>query len=152
MPLVTITCSDGFYPRDKNPITGSMGDMPSAGEDAVISLAQALPRLIVQNATSLGLDPDNTPEGGVQVDIQKFHGYAINTVDIWVCVQFTEPYPGEDVAKAARNELFEVLAERIREDLTERHHIALAVAIDMFWGPGHGFIVPSSPDRQEISW
>jgi hypothetical protein len=151
MPLVTITCSEGFYPVDRNPISGSTGVMPSTGEEGVIDLAQVLPRLIAESATALGLDPDNTPEGGVQVDIKKFHGYAVNTVDLWICVQFTEPYPGKDVAIAAREAFIDMLAEQLRNRLA-RHQIAFSCAIDMFWGPGHGCIVPSSPDRDEIHW
>jgi len=142
MPLVTLTCRRGFYPRDD-----FTGLTEPAAQAFVVKLAKALPSSIAQNAISLGLDPANTPEEGIQVDIKKFHHEAVNAPDIWIHVQFTEPCPRDGETEAIRDEFIELVANLFGDDRPQ-----LTWATDLFWGPGRGVIVPADLDGTVIRW
>lgn len=142
MPLVTVTCSNEFYPPDREPADQALTD----AQRVVVEFVKALPGLIAANAVRLGLDPDKTPEDGVQVDIKSFHSYAVNVPDLWFHVWFAEPYPGETQGFATRDALVEIMTGWLKEQ-----QIELSYALDMFWGPDHGRIV-SPLGAIELEW
>jgi hypothetical protein len=141
MPLVTITCKKELCPGKDD---GAVGQELAVRLNT-LRLAESLPRLIVNSATELGLDPD-TPEAGTQVDIREFHPYVVNGADLWIHVQFTEPYPGKDLAKRARIKFIEILSK-----VFHTQGFKASYAVDMFWGPGHGCLVSSS-ENIELAW
>lgn len=131
MPIVTITCSDNFYPAD---VTGVGG----ADAQQAIRLAQALPALIISRAEDLYLAAD-TPEEAVQVDFQKFHRLAVNKPDLWFRIELTEEIPEYEDRMLARNALAEMLMEWLMS-----HDLRLTWAFDVYCGPSHGCI--GAPD------
>ncbi|HTE58328.1 MAG TPA: hypothetical protein VK694_06295 [Verrucomicrobiae bacterium] len=131
MSIITITCSDNFYPAD---ITGVGG----ADAERAIRLAEALPALVVSRAEALLLEAD-TPEEAVQVDFQKFHRLAVNKPDLWFRVELTEEVPKYDDRIRVRN----TLADMFMQWFTD-HGLPLTWALDVFFGPSHGCI--GAPD------
>lgn len=142
MPLVTLTCSKRFYPPDEDPTD----DLHSFDQGIVIQLTDLFPRLIVDNATILGLDLSETPEEGVQVDVKKFHSRSRNAVDLWIQIQFVEPYPGEEKADSVRKILHEIFAGEL-----DTLHFDAEWALDIGWGPIHGCL-SSGPHEVKIAW
>jgi hypothetical protein len=143
MPLVTITCSRDFYPPD-----GDLTDVrPDQTQCIALELAEFLPGMIADNATRLDLNPDDTPPEGVQVDIKKFHGRAVNAVHFWIHVQFAEPYPGKAIAAKVRDTFIEMLTKQ----WLEGRSLGGSYAVDIFWGPDHGCLM-SEQGKIEITW
>ena len=142
MPLVTLTCSKELYPvsADRHRL--------DVAQLAVVKLAAMLPPLIATYAAELGLDPADTPEVGVQVDIKQFDKYAVNNVDLWIHVQFVELYPGKDEAIPIRDMFTTLVDKQLRIS-----NIDCSCAVDMFWGPGHGCImVESGAAENDLYW
>lgn len=128
MPLVTITCSQKFYPPDD-------GFADTTAEQAAITdLVDELPNLIAGNALALGLNPEETPTTGVQVDIKKFHVYAINRPDVWIRIEFVEADLSEEQRLSMRDVLITILGPRIADFSAD----GCSWALDVFFGPGHG--------------
>lgn len=128
MPLVTLTCSEQYYPPDEKVEV----QVPSVTSMHTIQLAQDLPVMIIARREELGLE-DDTPVEAVQVDIKKFHTYARNTVDIWTLVQLTE----YDMVKLNRLRVRSVLMNMLVAWFAH-NELDLTWALDIFYGPGHG--------------
>ncbi|MFO0862608.1 MAG: hypothetical protein U0516_02720 [Candidatus Saccharibacteria bacterium] len=136
MPLVTVTCTDRYFPPDKVTAGYEM-------QERVYEFGQLLPpsicRLMQTKGKMLGLDPE-TPEIAVQVDFQKYHRRAINAVDIWTKIKFTEPDPGKEKRIIVRDQLIVMIDDLL---LHRRifHNNTFTWAIDGFFdGPGFGCI------------
>lgn len=129
MPLVTLTCSNTYYPPDSQNVT-----VEFPAQRQIIELADMLPTLLIQRADALHLEP-GTPEEAVQVDIKKFHAYAKNNVDLWVHVWFSESWAQEDVRIDVRDTLIILIANWLDE-----HEIKLMWALDIAYGPTNGCI------------
>jgi hypothetical protein len=130
MPLIDITTHRDRHPADhESADTELQHDTYNFGHD--------LARMIVENCEKLGLDPDDTPFEGVQVNFRLYHPRVINGVDMWIKVQFAEH--GYDQAKR----------ERIRTKLKSMilgwfvgNRVEIPdMALDIFWGPDNGFIL-----------
>jgi hypothetical protein len=100
------------------------------------SLGESLPGLIVANVARLHLDPEETPEDGVQVDYKMYHPRVVNGVDIWILIQFAE-YVFDDATRLSiRDALIEVVTGWF-----DAHNVVMPdVALDILWGPDHGFL------------
>lgn len=106
------------------------------------------PLLLTDNGQELFLDEGTSPQA-VQVDFQKFDRLSINISDVWIHILFTE-----DEANHTQQELEEVrdkIVGRITKSLNfdyldEWRASTLkkgpmkrpTIAVDIFWGPGHG--------------
>ena len=135
MPLVTVTCSKPYYPNETTERTASPSQI------ATFDLVTNLPRLIVEQSYALGLEA-GTPAEAVQVDVKQFHPLSVNSVDIWMHVQFSESFPDNT---NARDALISVLTTWFQEQETE-----LNWALDMFWGPGQGMYLFTNGDT--MTW
>lgn len=136
MPLITITCSSEYYPRDD-----ILGLEPTPEQALVIGLADGLPSLININAAGLGLNPGDTPENDVRIDIRKFHSRAVNAPDIQIQVQFTEPYPHKNrksASRLVRATFTDKVNYLVRENWRVDESPWCKIDIDLLWGPGHG--------------
>jgi hypothetical protein len=127
MPLVTLTCKGKYFPPQHRAQHAEL----DAEAYVVIELAQALPEMMINNRTGLGLD-DDTPEEAVQVDIKEFHTNAVNAVDIWIHVQFTEVLDAHQ-ARIATDTLATALDLWLMTNT-----VKFSWALDVFFGPGHG--------------
>ena len=136
MPLVTLTCSKVFYPP--NDLEAEL----SPQQQLAVYLAEAIPVTIANHAESLGLNPEDTPAEGVQVDIHQFHVRSQNSVDLWVKVEFAEGYAH---AIQARDAFVKII-----ENFLDGIDVAVNWAVDMFWGPAHGKYSFTNGDTQ--SW
>ena|GEM_PF-2353383 len=136
MPLIDVFCSRDFYPPDSPPATTQIWDI---NQRYVAELVRSIPTFVVENCGGLNLKPEDTPIEGVQVDIRKFHDLSQNTPDVWVRVIFAENYPGEDIAKQVRTTLVRFVMK-----WKEKHLLKLKGALDIFWGPEHGCLIPST--------
>ncbi len=125
---------------------------PSAEQGATIKLAQAMPGLIGKNAKELGLDPNRTPQWGVQVDIQKFHSAAMNAVDLWIHIQFAEDYPIGGVESLSGHEVRDRFMRLLNERMAKLDLSGFDVAVDLFWGPGRGYILSGSRHQIDLVW
>lgn len=141
MPLVEVTCNLAYFPKDN-------ATRHSPTQQFTIDLVKELPSLIAGNATKLGLKPEDTPQGGVQVTIEKFHSHAQNIPDVGIFVQFVEPYPGKKRAKKVRNR-FEAI---VRNQMPDADLRSIQIAFDLFWGPGHGHFIANALKKPILSW
>lgn len=132
MPLITITCSSYWYPTDDYRLEGTKW------QQITDAFGCALPDIIAKDGDKLGLDPD-TPPGAVQVNYELFHPRAVNVPDIWIKVELTEVVEDEATRKLIRDEL----KRRIESWFTSREELILPsdLALDIFWGPGHGYVI-----------
>jgi hypothetical protein len=143
MPLVTLTCSRQYYPPDE-PVSHRM-NIPSPQQTEIIALATQLPGMMLNCKHQLKLG--NTPAEAVQVDIKRFHTYAINTVDLWVHIWFTEP--SEHFGSAGRDMVRDTLAGLISVWAKE-NELKLSWALDVFFGPGTGCFTNAKGEIQQI--
>ncbi len=122
-------------------ITKRDADVP---ESTLRRVMEAIPEVFVRHALELGLAP-NTPPEGVQVMRGWFSPGDVNVPDIWVKIQFSEPYPGEEpflrIRDTARN--------LIVRSFQKRWYEPVSIAIDLFPGPTHGWLMI---DGVEIEW
>lgn len=133
MPLVTMTCSNEYYPPD---VVDAFVASPQA--QAVLELSLNLPKLILMHADKLRLE-DGTPEEAVQVDIRKFHAHSVNSVDLWIHVWFSESWNNETVRHEVRDALISLF-----HDWFDEHELKLSWALDIAMGPTHGCIANAS--------
>ena len=134
MPLVTVTCSDRFFPPDSE-------EKGTAEQQQVVEYVQELPtklRTMMNNYDRKVFELD-TPKEGVLVDIKKFHCKGANTVDVWTKIKFTEPDPVEfDRRHAVCTELINLIDWQQGESGLYRH-LPFKWAFDGFFdGPGFG--------------
>ncbi len=127
MPLIDITCKPKSYP----PATSDGTKAQQFTEQFGLSL----PALFVNHCELLGLN-EGTPEAAVQVDYHRFHAKAVNAPDMWVLVRFSEPYPGNKKARRVRNRLDDL----IRDWYDHNSQPLPDIAVDLMWGPTHGFL------------
>ena len=120
MPLVTITTT------------------PIANTTALM-LGPVFPSLLVNNLYRLGLDA-NTPEEGVQVKFEHFSEEDVNGVDMWINIVFTEHYPEGSKPIAVKETLKAIILTQIAECVGSME-LPFTLAVDVFWTPGHGFII-----------
>ncbi len=130
MPLVTITCSDQWFPTDSS----HHDIIRNQREVVVLRLAAELPKLICAEANELCLDVD-TPEEVVQVDLRKFHVSAINAPDLWFRIELTE-----ELSLTQRQQVRDRLLHILQKWLADRS-LRPSWALDVFFGPGHGGFV-----------
>jgi hypothetical protein len=84
MPLVDITASAAYYPPED-------GSEPRTHPQALtIILANCLPNACVAWAKELW--HTDIPANAAQVNIHRFHRRAVNSFDLRLRVQFTEPF------------------------------------------------------------
>jgi hypothetical protein len=135
MPLVTMKCRDRWFPTDSS--------------DLAYKLGEALPVLLTWKGHELYLD-DGTPPEAVQVDFEKFDRLSINIPDIWILIVFTED--ADRLSHYQRTEVRDKIVARIvgfmKYPASSIGQLAVsgelksksrpAMAIDIFWGPGHG--------------
>jgi len=144
MPLVTMKCREKWYPQT------------SAG--LIYEMAEALPLLLTRDGHELLLD-EGTPPDAVQVDFQQFDELSINIPDLWILILFTE-----DAATHTAQQLEEVrdhIVKRITGWMRNRRVGRFAIghkfdnepviALDIFWGPGHGCMMDRRGDIT-LSW
>jgi len=141
MPLVTLKVRPVWHPFESK---------------LVESLAQGLPHLLTNEPKRLNIEEDTLPEA-VQVDVQIFDPASVNIPDVWLKVVFTEdPYalpgwgslwreklaPSADPYRPLKEAALEI-SQRIRSFLIEESSGSSlpSLAIDVFWGPGHGCFV-----------
>ncbi len=136
MPLITITCSRGWYPAEYR----HEGTMQ---QEFTSEFGQDLPELIAKEGELLlGLDPGTTSDG-VQVNYELFHPRAVNAPDgIWMKIEFTEGPPADEAAgEEIRNELRRRIEGWFTSHLNEfQLPWPPDFALDLFWGPGHGYV------------
>lgn len=125
MPLIDITCKSDFFPEDQE----------EPGTLLVDHLGSDLPDMCVEHREKLGLESDTPPEG-VQVDYHQFHSRAVNAPDVWVKVQFSEPYPGDVPATEITGHFKQLIFGWFEADGSTLP----GIAVDCFWGPTHGFL------------
>jgi len=123
MPIVTITTS--------HRLTGDKGRAPTTWP---YELGEAIPQMLFEHKEALHLDPD-TPVEATQVNFDEFHIKSINTPDIWIKIQFTEVLPDHKMCEVreATKSLIMVWFERFESGPPD-------LAVDIFWGPSHGFL------------
>jgi hypothetical protein len=131
MPIVTITTS--------NRLTGETGRPTTTWP---FELGEALPEMFHEHRRALHLHP-GTPIDATQVDFDEFHVKSINTPDIWILIQFTEVLSDRKMCEA-RDEikwLIMMWLERLGP-------VPPNLAVDIFWGPSHGFMRYGAIRRQ----
>ena len=133
MPLVTLKCQEKWYPTGPHGVAYELGEF--------------MPILLVRNGDKLLLDPDTDPQD-VQVDFQRFDKLSINTVDMWILIVFTEDVTDYtlQVLDDIRLELERRISDWFRnyEGLPQEDPeapIYPTIAVDIFWGPGKGFLM-----------
>lgn len=131
MPLVTLTCKKGYFPAEPPPGI-RIGDLPKQ-ERQMVELSMALPKLFCDHKQELFLGEETT-EGAVQVDFDKFHFFAVNAPAVWVLVGLTEVLPKED-RMSVRGHFIQLLMDWFEQNGGEPD----SWAMDIFFGPGHGF-------------
>ena len=134
MPLVDITTKEGWH--------------NDADQSLANRLGQALPAAFVAEEKKLHLD-EGTPEDAVQVDFHEYHPRAVNAVDIWLLVRFTE----DNLTKAEQREVRDAvkgIVEQLLDDYAMQSGQPV-IAIDCFWGPGAGCII-FRDGRQTLYW
>jgi hypothetical protein len=134
MPLVTITCSRKFYPRDD--FTG-LTEPPA--QAFVVKLAKTLPGLVVESAFWLGLS-SNTPADYVQVDIKKFHHEAVNASNIRIRVELDKKYPSQQVAMEASSKFVDLLCQHIKPHRRDLGDDEPQLEVEIAWVPSHTVI------------
>lgn len=137
MPLVTLTCSNAYYPQDSKHVE----QFPF--QVKIIELAETLPKLIIQHADSLHLE-EGTPENAVQVDIKKFHTFAVNNVDLWVHVWFSESWSSEDIRTDVRDMLIAIV-----QSWLDQYELKLKWALDIAYGPTNGCIANATGEIRQ---
>lgn len=128
MPLITITTTAEYQPANQ-----PQYDTPKMAITA--SLGEHFPKMVVDNCERLGLHPDDTPLEGVQVDYKLYHPRVVNGADIWVVVQFAERPADNDWPL----EIADDLRGLILDWFDDNGHEIPNIALDVFWGPDHGF-------------
>jgi hypothetical protein len=141
MPLVWISCRDPWYPTPApaRPAPGT----PAA---TVLALGDALPALFTHDTDALRLDAGTPPEA-VQVDYRRSHPRAVNHPDVWLLVVLTE----SGLALAERTGVRDRLRDRIVEWVADHAASRPVLTVDVFWGPGHGFMLDAA-GRTTLDW
>lgn len=135
MPLIDITAKPEY-----------ISSHPGNREMIKLNLVNALPKLLVDHAKELGLDPA-TPVQGVQVMSHDFGGYDANIPDLWVKIQFTEGSPVLEDRKRIREVLYTIILFWLDSHL---HGIEPDdFALELSWSPTNGKRVV---DGIEIEW
>ena len=135
MPLIDVTRRPSYvFPESVGYLGGTEMARQATTDFIQTVFAPALPKLFAQNCADFGMDHD-TPEDGVQVQLHEYGEHDVNVADIWIKIQFSEPYPGETLARAIR--------DAVNYDIGELFHIhgldiPYNYILDVFWGPSHG--------------
>jgi len=133
MPIIHIFCKGDFFPPDELVL---LGDEISPSQHFVMEAAKRLPRDIAERGEQLGLD-DDTPAEGVTVLLHRLHWHSVNVPDVWFVVQLSEmPPPFLERRESVREEL-----EKLLEGYFELIEPDTKRALDIFWGPSHGYII-----------
>lgn len=141
MPLVSMKCNKKWYPVDRF-------------NSRMFELARALPILLTENGEEILLTP-GTPPDAVQVEVEKFGDFTINTPGVWIRVIFTED-PSDDpdsLLEAATSKIAELIKQWF-DELDELRGSKLdrpEIALDVFWGPGHGCMMDWKGETT-LSW
>lgn len=135
MPLIDVTHRPDYAFPQSGVYHANMELGQHATRDFIQKVfAPSLPKLFVKNCTDYGMDPD-TPEDGVQVQLHEYGEHDVNVADIWIKIQFSEPYPGVTLAQATLDAVNYDIGQlfRIHGLDTPDNYI-----LDVFWGPSHG--------------
>ena len=143
MPLVTLTCSSKCYPPDDR-----WANRLHYQQELTLHLAEDLPGILVAHGSALLLEPSTTA-AAVQVDIRKFHARAVNSVDLWIHIWFTEGDLSDTWRRRARETIVSALTDWFTQQ--EPTITGLSWALDLFYGPGNGCIVRSD-GTIECTW
>lgn len=131
MPLVQITTTSDYYPA-------ATLEESSRNARQILAFGNTLPSLIINNGHLLHLEVD-TPEVAVQVSHRAAHPFDMNVPDIWIEIRFTEA----NLNEVQQTEAVAVLKELILGWFNSNPMFLInpSIALDCFWGPGHGFLV-----------
>jgi hypothetical protein len=112
-------------------------------------LAEGLPRLLTRDNKELQIE--ETPPEAVQVDIQVFDPMSLNIPNIWLYIVFTEN-PNDNMEDDDLMEVAREVTRRVKDLLRDfRSQGQPTLAIDVFWGPGHGCIIDES-GFESLTW
>jgi hypothetical protein len=135
MPLIDVTRRPSYvFPEAVGYLGGTEMARQVTTDFFQTVFAPAIPKLFAQNSADFGMDHD-TPEDGVQVQLHEYGMFDVNVADIWIKVQFSDPYPGRGEASRIRDAVNDAIVELFH---THGLNAPDNYILDVFWGPSHG--------------
>lgn len=146
MPLIDVTRRPSYvFPEAVGYLGGTEMARQATTDFFQTVFAPAIPKLFAQNSADFGMDHD-TPEDGVQVQLHEYGMFDVNVADIWIKVQFSEPYPARGEASRIRDAVNDAIVELFH---THGLNAPDNYILDVFWGPSHGC---GSVNGKYIEW
>lgn len=135
MPLVDITLKNGYRAKS---LTSDRFRTARLSKEMTLRIVRvdfgsALPRILIDNAAELGLDPTTPPEG-VQVMHHDYGPFDLNTATVWVKLQYSEDCPTPEERLRIRDRLYSLFMEWF----AQHNVVPEDFVIDIFWGPTNG--------------